>query len=124
MFRALLAATALLTALPAHAAAPLDAQVLLVVPDRAGTLPAELSPMRSALRAKGYSGAHVEARRDVVLQPGRPTHVQLGRHAVDLELLATGGDQAQVRVTREGQSGKVTTVSTQNTRFFVTVPAK
>jgi hypothetical protein len=108
---------------PAFAAPPLEAEVLLVVPNHSGNLPAELKPMRGALASKGYDGARVEARREVVLREGQPAHVELGKQSVDLELLSVGGEQAQVRVTRPGQPGKVTTVSTTHTRFFVTVPA-
>ena len=122
MLRALLLAVSVAAPVAAFAAPPLRAEVLLVVPDKHGPLPAELQPMRAALTAKGYAGAHVEARRDVVLHAGRATRVDLGRKAVDLELVSVGGDEAQVRMTPAGQAARVTTVNTTHTRFFVTVP--
>ncbi len=123
MLRTALTALALCFAAPALAGASLDAQVLLVEPNHSGTLPDELRGMRKALATKGYSGARVAQRRQVVLQQGTPVHVDLGRREVDLTLLGVQGDTARVSVQRNGR-GKpaVTTVPVKDARFLVTAP--
>jgi len=125
LLRLLGASLILGTSLPALAGdAELDAEVVLVRPNHSGKVPAELASMRGALKAKGYSGAAVDARRSVHLDEGRTTHVKVGSQEVDLTLLGVDHGKAQVRVTREGRKGRVTTVSTDHTRFLLTVPSK
>ena len=125
LFRLLGVSMLLGTSLPALAGdAELDAEVVLVRPNQSGRVPAELASMRPALKSKGYSGAAVDARRQVHLDEGRTTHVKVGSQELDLTLLSVDRGKAQVRVTREGKKPRVTSVSTDHTRFLLTVPAK
>jgi hypothetical protein len=114
--------TLLVVGAPALAATGLDAEVLLVIPDRSGRLPAELRPMRQGLVDMGFSGARVAERRSVRLDVGSTTHVEMGSKGVDLDLLWVRGDQASVRVTPARCRPSVTQVSVGAARFFVTVP--
>lgn len=120
----LLAASLVLSTSALAGDAELDADVLLVRPNQSGKVPAEIASMRKALNSKGYTGAAVDARRRVHLDEGRTTHVKVGSQEVDLELLGVDHGQARVRVTRESCKARVTTVSTTNTRFLLTVPMK
>jgi hypothetical protein len=125
LIRTAVFATVSLAAAPAFAAPPaVDAQVLLVRPNQSGQVPQELASMRRALQSKGYSGAAVDARRSVRLEANQTQHVQLGVEEVDLTLLSVEDGQARVRFAQHGKPERVTTVSTDNTRFFVTVPMK
>jgi hypothetical protein len=123
MLRTLFLSAAMLIAAPAFAN-PLGAEVLLVVPNHSGSVPAELKSMRSALQSKGYSGATVTARRSVQLEKGQTRHVQLGAESLDLTLTSVSNGKANVVVAHEGHSERSTTVSVVNTRFLITVPPK
>lgn len=125
MLRSMLFSAALLVAGPALAGGPaLDAQVLLVVPNHSGSVPAELRSMQKALASKGYDGAAITSRSSVHLERGVPKHVRLGTEELDFTLLSVTDGTAKVSVQHAGHRDRVTTVSTKNTRFLITKPKK